>query len=115
MMPDNLNRLPLERGDVILLTSDGITLAVPDEAIEATFRSPDAFVNQVRKLIETALNAGGRDNMSAIAIRIQSVEDAKMVPEAGNQKLSAKKGYGAARPLSDRPSWIQRLRGRSGR
>jgi protein phosphatase len=52
-------------GDRLLLCSDGLSDVVDDDAIAATLRgAPRAHCAQ--RLIDLALAAGGRDNISAI-------------------------------------------------
>lgn len=67
---DNMTRTTLNRGDILLLTTDGLTDGVSDEQIAATLADPAAFVQQVRHLRDLALQQGGRDNLALIGIRI---------------------------------------------
>ena len=54
---------PVERGDVFLLCTDGLTNMVEDELIVKILKTAH---NPAESLIEAALNAGGRDNISVI-------------------------------------------------
>ena len=56
-------------GDRLLLCSDGLSDVVDDAAIEATLRIPERAACAAR-LIELALAAGGRDNVSAVVADI---------------------------------------------
>jgi PPM family protein phosphatase len=61
-------------GDRLLLCSDGLSDVVDDEAIEATLRiasRPDCAA----RLIELALAAGGRDNISAVVADVAARSD----------------------------------------
>jgi len=65
------DRLQLEDGDRLLLCSDGLTDLVDDESIARilleTTRSSDAC----KQLVQRALDAGGRDNVTVIAAAYQ--------------------------------------------
>lgn len=59
--------IELHDGDVILLCSDGLTSMVPDEEIEQMMGGQDCKVI-VDSLLEKALDNGGKDNTTIIAI-----------------------------------------------
>jgi serine/threonine protein phosphatase PrpC len=61
-------------GDRLLLCSDGLSDVVDDAAIEATLRIPERAACAAR-LIEVALAAGGRDNVSAVVADIARRRD----------------------------------------
>jgi PPM family protein phosphatase len=66
--PD-IGELPLERGDLLLLCSDGLTKELHDEQIAALLGEagdPDALC---ASLIEAAKAAGGHDNVTAVVVR----------------------------------------------
>ena len=54
---------PVERGDIFLLCTDGLTNMVDDELILKIIKTAE---NPADALIDAALNAGGRDNISVI-------------------------------------------------
>lgn len=54
-------------GDTLLLATDGLTNMVPDEKISVILRS-DAK-DPAAALVEAALDAGGRDNVTAIVVK----------------------------------------------
>ena len=59
---------PLEKGDFVLLCSDGLTNMVSDDVIHETAlntKNPEAFC---KKLIELALDAGANDNVTVVAL-----------------------------------------------
>ena len=61
----------VEEGDVILLCSDGLTNMVEDAAIEATLREyRDDMKLAGESLVQQANEAGGRDNISVILVRL---------------------------------------------
>lgn len=62
----------LEPGDTYLICSDGLHGLVPDAEIARILRDPDGDLEeQAQALIDAALQAGGRDNVSAILARPQ--------------------------------------------
>lgn len=100
IIPDNLNRLPLQKGDVLLLMTDGITNVLSDESIEVVLSSPQAFVNQVHRLKDLALASGSKDNMCVVAVRIQSVD-----PTESKSNISGTKDESKL----DKTSWLTRF------
>ena len=60
----------LQVGDQYLLCSDGLTDMLTNLEITDILRSADTEEESVQKLLEAALNAGGRDNITAIVCRI---------------------------------------------
>ena len=62
--------ITVQRGDALLLCTDGLTGAVDDRAIEGIVGNPDASVAQVSDaLLAAALAAGGRDNITVQFVR----------------------------------------------
>ena len=60
----------IESGDTFLICSDGLHGLVPDAVIARILRDPDGDLEgQAQALIDAALAAGGRDNVSAILAR----------------------------------------------
>lgn len=70
---ENLSRITLERGDVFILATDGITDVLSDGQIAEALNSPSAFVQQIRQIRDMALQTGGRDNLALVGIKIQEV------------------------------------------
>lgn len=63
----------LQKKDVLLFCSDGISRMIPDSAILARLRealSPEATI---RALVDDALAAGGGDNATGVVVRIETV------------------------------------------
>ena len=61
----------VEEGDVILLCSDGLTNMVEDSAIEATLREYKEDMKLAgESLVQQANEAGGKDNISVILVRL---------------------------------------------
>jgi len=60
----------LEKGDVILLCSDGLHSMINDEAILKTVTPfPATLPAAAQKLIDAANEAGGKDNVSVVLLR----------------------------------------------
>ena len=62
--------LPLCPGDVFLLCSDGLTDMVDDAAIAATLATSGSAENMAQSLLDQALTAGGRDNVTVLVIQV---------------------------------------------
>ena len=60
----------LKKNDVFLLCSDGLTDMVPDSAISRTLAGDPSAEGCADALLEKALAAGGKDNVTIIAIKI---------------------------------------------
>lgn len=58
----------IDRGDRILLASDGLTGFVEDETIKETIIEDEPIIDLTRKLINIANDVAGKDNISVILI-----------------------------------------------
>lgn len=65
--PDFFN-LELQSGDLILLCSDGLTNMMDDEEIRRILLEGGSLQERAEKLVETANQNGGKDNISVIVI-----------------------------------------------
>ena len=61
---------PLAEGDLFLLCSDGLNDMLDDEEIADLLRQDASVTQMAAQLIEAAKAAGGRDNISAIVVKI---------------------------------------------
>jgi protein phosphatase len=61
-----LSRARLEDGDQLLLCSDGLTEMVPEDAITRVLRIPGPSSDACRALVDLALEAGGKDNVTVV-------------------------------------------------
>lgn len=87
----------LEPGDIILLCSDGLTEMISDENIGALMRADEGDIAQAaRKLVESANQAGGRDNCSVILIRVDGIPIQESAPAAAPARAQGQ-GDGAQR------------------
>ena len=61
-------------GDVFLLASDGLTGMVEDDALQSILRTPGAPDRWVERMIAEANRRGGLDNITAIVVRVDTLE-----------------------------------------
>ena len=69
-------------GDVFLLASDGLTGMVEDEALGAIVRTPGSPERWVDRMVAEANRRGGLDNITAVIVRVDSVEAPAADPTA---------------------------------
>lgn len=62
------NRYPLNKGDRIMLCSDGLWSMVPDDEIQKIITAAANPADAANQLIERANEAGGKDNITALVI-----------------------------------------------
>ena len=63
-------------GDLLLLCSDGLTTMISDEQIAAMLARDEPLKATTRALIAAANEAGGRDNITVVLIRLEALGDA---------------------------------------
>ena len=61
-----LKRSRLEDGDQLLLCSDGLTEMIADEAIARVLAAPGPSAEACQRLVDLALEAGGKDNVTVV-------------------------------------------------
>lgn len=61
--------IELENGDIFLLCSDGLTDMVEDAEIAAIMSSGSVY-EQAHRLVQSALEHGGRDNVTVVLVRV---------------------------------------------
>jgi len=61
-------QVTLEKGDMILMCSDGLTNMIEDEDIRMILQGQRDIVEKAETLVKTANNNGGRDNIAVILI-----------------------------------------------
>lgn len=64
----------VERGDIFLLCSDGLTDMVTDAQIASTLETEEALGARAQLLVDLANANGGKDNISVILMRVASDE-----------------------------------------
>lgn len=62
----------LEPGDVLCLATDGLTGMVPDERLASILGADRPLADVVKRLIGAANRAGGRDNVTAVVVRVSA-------------------------------------------
>lgn len=65
----DLGEFTWSQGDVLLLCSDGLSSKVPVNVIEKWLKEPISLQEQVDALVQYALDAGGEDNITCLAVR----------------------------------------------
>jgi PPM family protein phosphatase len=77
----DLQTVPAAPGDVFLLCSDGLTTMVGEEQIGRLLAGATSLTAAVRALVDEANRAGGRDNITALAFRLEDSEAPARAPE----------------------------------
>jgi protein phosphatase len=79
--PDIFTRT-LETGDVLLLTTDGLTRYADADVIAGIIKTSSSLTEACRRLIDTAKSRGGADNVTCLMIRFQELDEvASSLPE----------------------------------
>jgi protein phosphatase len=68
-------------GDVFLICSDGLTTMLSDEKIAGLLSGATSMEAAVRALVDEANRAGGRDNVTALAFRLEDAAAPQKAPE----------------------------------
>ena len=58
----------LEKGDIVLMCSDGLTNMLEDEEIQRIMNSQQSIQAKAQELVKAANNNGGKDNIAVILI-----------------------------------------------
>lgn len=69
-----VQRFKLERGDQLLLCTDGLTETVADSTIAHVLQEAASAQNACRTLVDLALAGGGNDNITVVAAKFGSSE-----------------------------------------
>jgi protein phosphatase len=78
----DVQTVPAQDGDVFLICSDGLTTMLDDEQISRLLTRATSLNAAVRALIDEANRAGGRDNITVVAFRLEDTA----APAAGNPR-----------------------------
>lgn len=62
--------LSLHAGDLILLSTDGLHDRIPEERISSIIHASAALEAKLHALVNAALDAGGRDNITIVALEV---------------------------------------------
>lgn len=93
----DLQTVPAQAGDVFLICSDGLTTMLDDEQIGRILGRATSLQAALRALVDEANRAGGRDNITVVAFRLEdAAAPAKMAegatligPDAEREGLTA--------------------------
>src|SRR3954453_7454887 len=77
----DVREFKLERGDVVLLCSDGLTSMIPEERVGEIIRANQRLDPTGRALIAAANAAGGRDNITVVLFRVGDTSDEIVEPD----------------------------------
>lgn len=80
---------PARPGDVFLLCSDGLTSMVPDAAIAELMTQAGPLPELADRLVATANDRGGRDNVSVVLFRVEDAEISGGTGAAATAELDA--------------------------
>jgi serine/threonine protein phosphatase PrpC len=92
---------PARAGDVLLLCSDGLTSMISEERIGQILASADGLDRAADALIAAANEAGGRDNITVVLVRLEDVGGDGGVEQptiAGMPAVRPEPGASEARP-----------------
>ncbi len=79
----DLQTVPAQAGDVFLICSDGLTTMLGDEQIARLLSRATSMHSAVRALVDEANRAGGRDNITVVAFRLEDAA-APVAAETGS-------------------------------
>lgn len=82
---DITDELKLDDGDAVLLCSDGLTGYVRDDDILRVLRSPETVQGIPKRLVNLALQAGGKDNVTVQFIQYGTRKEAPANPRGGRE------------------------------
>jgi serine/threonine protein phosphatase PrpC len=84
----DLQTVPAQHGDVFLICSDGLTTMLDDESIARILGRATSLNAAVKALVDEANRAGGRDNITVVAFRLEDTA----APAAGNPGVGPDEG-----------------------
>ena len=79
----DIDRVGLKNGDRVLLCSDGLTDLVDDEAITRVLSETARSSEACERLVQLALDGGGRDNVTVIVAEFRMPTEAAEAPPIG--------------------------------
>jgi protein phosphatase len=77
----DIQTVPAAPGDVFLLCSDGLTTMVDEDRIALALGGASSMKEAVATLVDDANRAGGRDNITALAFRLEDSSAPQRRPE----------------------------------
>jgi PPM family protein phosphatase len=100
--------VPLQRGDTILLCTDGVTEYVSESEVGQILVSASDPDRAARHLVDMALERGGGDNATAVVVKVVEVDQTRIPPDQRERDEAAIKGCSLFEFLSPQ----ERLRAR---
>ncbi len=86
LVPANLNRMPLKKGDIILLLSSEITGALCNDEIAELLTKPEAFASLANSICEAARYKGSENELAALTVKVHAVDEPPLAPSVRNDK-----------------------------
>lgn len=65
-----IDKIKIENNDIFLLCSDGLSDMLPDEEIQGVLNERENVAECIENLMETAIEHGGRDNITVIVCKV---------------------------------------------
>ena len=96
------DRLRLEDGDRLLLCSDGLTDLVDDETITRILREATRSSDACERLVQRALDSGGRDNVTVIVAAYRLPEEPARTKERRATNLTLRAARSTTTPDQER-------------
>ncbi len=97
----DVREFTLERGDIVLLCSDGLTSMLPEGRIGELIVGNSKLDTAGRALIAAANAAGGRDNITVVLLRIGSTDEQTV--ESDDQPTTVVEAITGERPAEPAP------------
>ncbi len=79
----DLQTVPAQPGDVFLICSDGLTTMLDEDHVARLLARATSMESAVRGLVDEANRAGGRDNITVVAFRLEDAAAPVGAPAAG--------------------------------
>jgi len=97
---DIAKEFSLQDGDAILLCSDGLSGYVTNQEIESALRSPSTSQEITTRLVNLALEKGGRDNVTVQFIQYGPRKEPPAIPPNPAKPITATAVGGASSPIA---------------
>ena len=97
---DIAKEFSLQDGDAILLCSDGLSGYVTNQEIESALRSPSTSQEITTRLVNLALEKGGRDNVTVQFIQYGPRKEPPAIPLNPAKPITATAVGGASSPIA---------------
>ncbi len=90
-------------GDVYLLCSDGLTTMLPEQQIAAVLNEGGSLRDAGEALIAAANEAGGRDNITVVLLRVEEAGDGEQSPVDEHVTMTGVPAVRVEQPLPSQP------------